>query len=162
VPDDIEASDEYGDDPATAPGRWHVVGSADLAGASVQKRTVTVGHADLDAAALTQAIDIGEDLPANARILGVAIKLTTAFSGGGAAAVSVDIGSSGDVDAIVDGANLFAAAVDGQASTRPAGIAPNKHFVAATQLTATFISDVNVVGLTAGAVTIDVLFTVLA
>lgn len=149
--------------PASGSGRWHVaVAGASGAAGGIAKRTVTVGHADLTAAALTEAVNIGTALPANARILGVAIKLATPFSGGGASAVSVDIGSSGDADAIVDGANLFAAAVDGQASTQPVGIAPSKHFATATQLTATFISDVNVVGLTAGAVTIDVIYAVLA
>jgi hypothetical protein len=123
-------------------------------------RSVTVAHGDLTAAATSEAINIGSPLPAGARIVGVSIDLATPFSGGSATAVTVDIGSSGDVDAIVDGANLFAAAVDGQASTLPAGIAPNKKFSAATQLIATFISDVNVAALTAGSCTINVLFTV--
>ena len=102
-------------------------------------------------------------LPANARIVGASVKLATPFTGGGAADVKLDIGTAGDPDAIVNAADLFAAAVDGEASAMPSGIAPNKHFVAAgAQLTATVDADVNVADLTAGAATIDVLYTILA
>jgi hypothetical protein len=128
----------------------------------VQRRVVTVGHADLTAAAVSEAIAIGAPLPANAHILGASIALATPFSGGGATSCVVDIGSTGDADAIVDGSNVFAAAVDGQASTLPAGIAPNKVFSSATQLNATFISDVNVAALSAGSATVEVLFAVIA
>lgn len=131
-------------------------------GGQVQRRVVTVGHADLTAAAVSEAIAIGAALPANAHVLGVNVSLATPFSGGGATSCVVDIGSTGDADALIDGANVFAAAVDGMASTRPLGIAPNKIFASSTQLNATFISDVNVAALTAGSATIEVLFTVLA
>lgn len=127
----------------------------------VQVVSVTVGEADLTAAATSQAIAIGSSVPAGARILGASIRLTTPFTGGGATSCVVDIGSTGDADALIDGANVFAAAVDGQASTRPLGIAPNKVFTSATQLNATFISDVNVSALTAGACVVDVYFTVI-
>lgn len=133
------------------------------AGISLQKRTVTVGHADLTDADTSQDINIGAALPDNARIIGVSIHTVTAFSGGTVSALALDIGSSGDIDALVDGADLFAAAVDGQAATRPLGIAPNKLFATATQLVARFVSTGdNLVNLTAGACTIDVLFAVLA
>lgn len=133
------------------------------AGIGAVKRTVTVGHADLTASAMSEAINIGATLPANARILSTDIRALTPFSGGGAAAVTVDVGTSGDVDALVDGSNLFAAAVDGGPSTMPTGIRPNKTFVSSgAQLIATFISDVNVADLDAGSVTIDVTYYVLA
>jgi hypothetical protein len=133
------------------------------AGMTVSKRTVTVGHADLTDADTSQDINIGAALPANARIVGVDLHTFTAFSGGTVSALAVDIGSSGDVDALVDGADLFTAAVDGGPSTRPAGIRPNKLYATATQLTARFVSTTdNLVNLTAGAITIDVLYVVLA
>lgn len=133
------------------------------AGMTVSKRTVTVGHADLTDADTSQDINIGAALPANARIVGVDLHTFTAFSGGTVSALALDIGSSGDVDALVDGADLFAAAVDGGPSTRPTGIRPNKLYATATQLSARFVSTGdNLVNLTAGAVTIDVLYVVLA
>lgn len=133
------------------------------AGMTVQKRTVTVGHADLTDADGSQDINIGAALPANSRIVGVDIHTLTAFSGGSVSALVVDIGSSGDVDALVDGADLFSAAVDGGPATRPAGIRPNKTFAAGGQLTARFLATGDTLAnLTAGAVTIDVLFAVLA
>lgn len=133
------------------------------AGVSLQKRTVTIGHADLTDADTSETENIGAALPANARILGVSLHTVTAFSGGGTGSLTVDIGSAGDIDAIIDGADLFAAVVDGQAATRPLGIAPNKLFAAGgAQLTATFVTDTTLAAFTAGAVTIDVLFAVLA
>jgi hypothetical protein len=132
------------------------------AGVALQKRTVTVGHADLTDADTSEDENIGAALPDNARILGVAIKLATPFAGI-TGPVTVDIGSAGDIDALIDGANLTDAAVDGQASTRPLGIAPNKHFASATQLVARFLSaSGNLADANAGSVTIDVYFAVLA
>lgn len=136
------------------------------AGMPVLKKTLTVAHGDLTDAVNgeAQAINLDTALPANARIVGVALKLATPFTGGGAASVALDIGTAGDADAIVDGADVLAAAVDGQASTQPSGIAPNKHFAAGGQLLATFTPDggAALLGLTAGSLVIDVLYTVLA
>lgn len=134
------------------------------AGITLQKRSLTVGHADLTDADTSQTLSIGAVLPANARIVGVSIHNATAFAGGTVSALACDIGTSGDVDAIVDGADLFGTVVDGQAATRPLGIAPNKLFASAgAQLIATIVSTGdNLVNLTAGAATIDVLFSVLA
>lgn len=130
------------------------------------KKTVTVTHADLTetAANTSQAINIGTALPDNARIVGVDIRALTAFSGGGVSALTVDIGSSGDIDALIDGADLFAAAVDGGPATMPSGIRPNKTFASSTQLIATFLTDSghDLEDLTAGSVTIDVLYIVKA
>lgn len=135
------------------------------AGVALQKRTLTVGHADLTDAVNgeAQSINIGAALPANARILGVDLRLATPFTGGGAATVVLDIGTAGDKDAIVAAADVKSAAVDGEASTRPAGIAPNK-LLSAAQLLATFTPDGahTLDGLTAGSVVIDVLFAALA
>lgn len=134
------------------------------AGVALQKRTVTVAHGDLTDADTSQTINIGAVLPANARIIGVDMRALTAFSGGTVSALVVDVGTSGDVDALVDGADLFTAAVDGGPATMPLGIRHNKTFASAgAQLVATFVSTTdNLVNLTAGTVTIDVLFSVLA
>ena len=134
------------------------------AGVSLQKRSVTVGHADLTDADTSQDINIGAVLPANARILGVELHTATAFSGGTVSALKLDVGTSGDVDALVAQADLFAAVVDGQAASRPNGIAPNKLFAAGgAQLSGRFTSTGdNLVNLSAGSITIDVLFAVLA
>lgn len=137
---------------------------AELGPLRPKKRTVTIGHADLTDNDTSQTVNIGATLPANARIIGHSIRAVTAFAGGTVSALAVDIGTSGDIDAIVDGADLFAAAVDGQAATMPAGISPNKLFASAgAQLIATVVSTGdNLVNLTAGAMTIDVFFIELA
>lgn len=130
---------------------------------TIQTRTVTITHTTLVDAALFQVVNVGAVLPANAMILGVDVAQTTATTGGGSSSCVVDIGTAGDADALIDGANVFAAAVDGMASTRPLGIAPNKLFVSAgAQLTATVTSDVNVDLLTAGSFTVTVSFVVIA
>jgi hypothetical protein len=148
-------------EPDAGTGRWLKVGDSSAAG--VYKLAATIGHADLDAAATTQTKNVGSALPANARILGTNVKLGTAFSGGTVSALVMTLGSSGDADALIASSNLFDAAVDGLASTKTAGLAPNKHFAASTQLTALFTATGdNLVNLTAGAVTIEVLYTILA
>lgn len=131
---------------------------------TIGKRQLVMTEADLTDNDGSQTLNIGAVLPANSRILGVSIHSVTAFSGGAVGDFTVDIGTSGDADAIVDGADLFAAVVDGQAATCPAGIAPNKLFVAAgAQLIATFACGTDQVkDATAGGCTIDVLFAQLA
>lgn len=138
--------------------------SGEIAAGRIQHRQLVVDESDITAAAATETLSIGAVLPANATILGVTMHTYTPFTGGTISDFTVDIGSSGDADALVDGADLFSAAVDGAPATMTAGVNPNKTFVAAgAQLTAKFdcASD-DVADATAGAVTIDVLFTVLA
>ncbi len=133
------------------------------AGLPVSKKTLTATHATITAAAASEAINIGTTLPANARIVGVDMRSLTPFSGGTVGDFTVDIGSAGDVDALVDGADLFAAAVDGGPATMPAGVRPNKTYATATQLIATFrCGSDDVADASAGSVVIDVLYTVLA
>ncbi len=137
-----------------------------VAGMTVSKKTVTVGHADLTEPNdnTPQAISIGTALPANARIVGVDIHDLTVFTGGSTSAVTVDIGTAGDIDALIDGADLQTTAVDGGPATMPQGIRPNKFFAAGGQLIATFLTDSghDLEDLTAGSVIIDVLYVVKA
>lgn len=134
------------------------------AGVALQKRTVTVAETDLTASATTQTLNIGATLPANARIVGVDMRSYTPFTGGSVSAMKIDVGTSGDVDALIAQADAFATAVDGGPASMPAGVRPNKTFVSGgAQLTAKFTATGdNVVSCTAGAITIDVLFSVLA
>lgn len=173
------------DNPST--GRWLALGAADPgglftattlvgqlqevktladAGMTVQKKTVTVGHADLTDAVAgeAQAINIGTSLPNNARIIGVDMRALTPFTGGSVSSVTCDVGTSGDVDALIDGADLQTAAVDGGPATMPKGVRPNKTFASGGQLLATFYPDGGhaLDALTAGSVIIDVLYAVLA
>lgn len=131
-----------------------------LAAASlpVQKRTVRIQHSDLTDADGSQTINIGAALPANARVVSREIRLATAFSGGGAGAVTVAIGGT-DADGIVSATSVFTGAPAAQAGT--SGINPEGK-LGGEQLTATVAADVNVADLTAGDMTIDVLFVVLA
>lgn len=133
------------------------------AGMTVLKKTLTADHTTITAAAATEALNIGTALPANSRIVGVDMRTLTPFSGGTVGDFTVDVGTAGDVDALIDGADLFTAAVDGGPATMPQGVRPNKCFAAGGQLIATFRCGSDDVGdATVGAVTIDVLYVVLA
>jgi hypothetical protein len=128
------------------------------------KRTVVVGHADLTNAVngSPDTINIGAVCPANSRVMAASI-YGTPLTGGAVASVACDIGTAGDIDAVIDGADVLSAFVDGEASTRPLGIAPNKK-VGAAQLIATFTPDGAhaLVALDAGSITIDVFITAIA
>lgn len=128
------------------------------------KRTVTVGHGDLTELVngTAMAFNIGAVCPANSRVLTVSA-YGTELTGGGVVSVALDVGTAGDPNAIVAAADVLAAFVDGEASTLPAGIAPNKK-IGAAQLIATFTPDGGhaLNDLTAGSVTIDVLVVPLA
>ena len=121
----------------------------------------TIGHADLVAAATTETKNLGAPVPAGATIQGVSFPSFTPFSGGSVSNLVVDIGDAGDVDAIRDGVDVDTAAVGGQPSTAPLGIAPNKFYPTATQLLLTFIATGdNTVNLSAGSITVRVYYTV--
>lgn len=130
----------------------------------IQHRQLIATHATITEADASETQNIGAALPANATIIGATMHSYTPFTGGTIGDFTVDVGSSGDVDALIDGADLFSAAVDGAPATMTAGVNPHKTFVAAgAQLTAKFdCSSDDVADATAGAVTIDVFFTVLA
>ena len=131
------------------------------------KRTVHVVFGGLAAGSTSGApvsVNLGTTLPANARIMGVALKLATPFTGGGATTATLDVGTSADPVSHVAGADVLHAAVDGQAFTMPPGKAPNKQYVTAgAQLLARFTPDAGhtLLGLTAGAIDIDVIYFVL-
>ena len=132
-----------------------------VAGMQVQKKSLPVVFGDLSVAGHSKQLNLGTALPANARIVGYESKLTTPFTGGGMSSLVVKVGSAADDDAIIVATDWFAPAVDGQAATTAVGIAPNKHFVAGTQLLLTATGDQNLNGLTAGAGQLDVLYVVL-
>ena len=128
-----------------------------LAQSLPKKLSVTIGHADLTAAATSQVLPLGSALPAGAYILGRTLRLATAFSGGSVSALVVDIGGT-DADCIVDGESVYTGATAAKAGT--SGIDPNGA-LGGQQLTATFIATGdNVVNLSAGSLTIDILYAV--
>jgi hypothetical protein len=145
--------------------------AAQQAGAvGLQKRSLRItfdgnaGSADLNAAATTQTFSIGAVLPANARIVSVNVPLATPAAGGGASACVVALGTAGDPVALVSSADVFSAAVDGQASAMTLGKAPFKLFASAgAQLQARVtVTGANASALTAADFTVEVFFQVAA
>jgi hypothetical protein len=129
------------------------------------KRTLTVLHSDLVDADGSQTLNIQAALPANAYVLAHELRVTTAFTGGGAAVVSCDVGGT-DPDAIIDAGNLFTGAIAASegitaAAARAIGVNPTG-MLGGQQLTITVDADVNVADLTAGELTIDILYTIAA
>jgi len=125
------------------------------------KMSLTADHTTITTAGSSQVIAIGT-IPANSRVSSVSFGAYTAFSGGTISDFTCDVGGT-DVDMIVDGANLYAAAVNGNISAKPLGVNSTPFFATATALTATFLcgSD-DVADATAGSITIDVIFDLLA
>jgi len=123
--------------------------------------SLTIGHADLTAAATSESINIGDALPCPARVLGVSIGegTFTAMSGGSVNACTLKIGTGTDDDALRTAEDIFT----GASGFPKAGTAGVLGYVGAplpagTQLKAkvTTTAD-NVVNLSAGAVTVRVL-----
>ena len=95
--------------------------------------------------------------PVGSRVLGRRVGLTTPFTGGGASSCAVSVGPTADPNKIVASADVFAAAVDGEASALTAGISPNADIGGVEQF-ATFTADVNVADLTAGACLVEIFY----
>lgn len=141
------------------PGAWIEVGDAKIAKAPF-KIVKTIAEADLTAAALSEALAIGGVLPSGARLVGWSLGegTLTLFSGGGATAATVKLGTAGDDDAICTATSIFTGAT-GFPKTGTAGVlgfrgAP----LGGEQVKATFTSDVNVATLTAGSIIITLFF----
>ena len=127
------------------------------------------------AAAVTGILPAGNFADAVAGAAG-GVRLAGDLAGTGSAAATPRVGAinsatvpaggaltTGNVLQVTGASALgYAAAVDGGLATIPKGIRPNKFFAAGGQLTAQVDANVNVADLTAGAVTIDVMYTVLA
>jgi len=129
-----------------------------------QKKTVTIGHADLTDAVAgeAQALSVDTALPASAIVLGLRVTLTTQFTGGSASAVALDIGWSGSTEALLKDLDVFGSTAGGALYDAGASAATfgMPKLASAKQLLATFTPDGahTLDGLTAGAVTIDIYY----
>lgn len=118
----------------------------------IKVHTRTLSHVDLTAAATTQTISIatGDDgivLPAAAMIIRASVQTLVAPAGGSVAVLTTDVGDAGDVDELLDGANIFAV---GYVQT-PAGVyTPFTRESAAYGAQALFTCDVNLDLITRG------------
>lgn len=131
-------------------------------GARLYVRKLTVGHADLDAAALTQTITDDSALPLGAVLAGFRKVVATGFTGGGASAVTVDVGFDGASlgDVLDDGQSVFAAATTYGAGTNALPLV--RRAIGGKTLQAAFAStDANLLALTAGSVTFEVYYFVI-
>lgn len=110
----------------TTPGlkRLNALHDRDLYSARVRRRELSLGFADLTDADLQQDFDIGAALPAGAIVLYAYVDLTATFTGGTISAMTCDIGvKGGDVDSIIDGADIFTSTgkSDATIGAKPAG-----------------------------------------
>jgi hypothetical protein len=114
-------------------------------------KNITV--ADLTAAALAQTIAFDDTMPSDAMVIGAQVVTETALSGGGAGNATVDVGEdagTGDIDAYIDGANVFTGAPTPISTPRGVGV-PGQGASVTPSLTVR--SNVNVNTLTAGDIT---------
>lgn len=124
----------------------------------IQRTDKTITTDDLTDAATAQAIRLftGRDVV----ILGTFIRLNTEFSGGGASSCTVQVGNTLATDELyqaVDG-DIFTGATTGLREAAFSGLATAIGTRASYNCDATITSDVNVADLTAGSVTVTVLY----
>lgn len=135
-------------------------GESSVGAGVIQKRTITLTPASFaGVAADTATLNIGAILPANARIISREVRIATELTGGGVASVTASVGVAGATTEIVNAQDVF-----GTSGNVPgtAGANPNPLYATASQLIVTITStSANLDLLTAGSVTIDVMFTVL-
>jgi hypothetical protein len=130
---------------------------------AISKKELTLGFAQLTTVGLSQSFNVGTALPANSRILSTECRLTSAFSGGAIASMKMNVGISGRTTDIFDALDILTSAGNfssTQAST--GGVDPFAFYASSSQLVATVTAtgaDVNAA--TAGALVLDVLYTVL-
>ncbi len=112
---------------------------------------VVLGHADLTAAATTQAFTL-YTLPGPARVMHPPCNDTlTDFSGGGTGSATLQIGAAADADAIGAAKDIFTGADPGVYTAGVLGY-PGALLAAGTAITATVTADTTVAAYTAGAV----------
>jgi hypothetical protein len=135
-----------------------VDGSAGNVYGIVQKASVTVGFAQLTAAATTQTLALAPFLlPAGARVIGRQMNVTAAFTGGGLSSMTVSVGDGVSADDIISGQSVFTllGIIEGAAGSNPIPLYP-----AQTQVNVLFTGSGDVNLATAGSVTIDLLYIV--
>ena len=91
----------------------------------VKIASLVVNESDLTDADAAETLDFAAPIPEGSYIIGTRVGLTTEFTGGAVADFTCDVGFPADIDALVNGADVFAAPVGGEASLRPLGISPN-------------------------------------
>jgi hypothetical protein len=154
--------------PADSPplGRWHLVGAnlgQTLGGGSVLvpltcRVTIAVAQfASLAAGVKSTRVPLGPALPPGGRPFAREVVLGAAFSGGGAASVTLDVGGTSPSD-IIAGQSIFTGALGAMAGT--SGVNPTGDH-GGQQLQVTITADVDLNQLTAGSVTVVVFHALL-
>ena len=122
----------------------------------IKRYTFAIGHADLTAAAVSEAIALAA-FPTNVIIIAGCIELDTDFSGGGASACTAEIGDAGDPNELAAAVNIFTGAGAGLKEGEPVAITAFG-FKAAYAPICTVTADVNVGTLDAGALIVHVYY----
>lgn len=135
-------------------------GLTSVTGVQPQVIEATITHADLDASATSQSIDVGDAVAVDSYVLGHSVGdgTFTAFSGGGAGSCGLKLGIASDDDAIVTSTDVFTGA-SGFPKAGTSGVLgySGATLAAGSQIAAKFTADVNVALLTAGSVKVRVL-----
>jgi len=134
------------------------------ANTGIVKRTVAITQASdlagLGAGVKSFSKNVGAVLPANARFVGVDLKVTSALSGGSVATGTVAVGVTGTANALVTATSVTSATGFPKAGT--AGVKGySMSSLDGLQLTVTVTTDVDLNALTGGSVSVDVFYVVL-
>lgn len=131
-----------------------------LTASAIQRQTATLALATLQAAGavLTSTFNLGAALPANARLLGAETSVTQALTGVGLVSAVSTVQGSGDTA----GSILASAAVTATGLT--AGIGTNPYVTRGSQQVTAVVTlvGINLSALTAGSVTYNLFYSVVA
>jgi len=123
----------------------------------VKKATYSLGHAGLTTAGSSQSFDAAV-IPENSIVIGCDIDVTEAFTDGSAGTFTADVGvKAGDVDAVLDGADLTTAIARLDSPRGVSGL-PSMLFLDGATMALKVIGSVNVDTATAGALTLSVYY----
>jgi hypothetical protein len=143
----------------------------EITGRGILKAELTIGHADLTAAATNESIDFAIALPAGAYFFGAYIDIDTLFSGGSVSDLDIDVGiSGGDTNYLLEDVPAFTGDPTGVVlGTAGAAFASDDSNIAKSYQASsvTIAVDVkatgdNVVNLAAGDVNVVVLYSIAA
>lgn len=133
-------------------------------GDRVYKHEATFAHGDFTADATSETVEDTYTFPVGARLLGYYKTLNAAFAGGAVSACVLDAGiSAAAADVLDDGQNVFTGAALVESFGAGTNATPTQpHNLGGKKLRAKLVStDANVSALTAGSVTLTVLYAII-
>lgn len=155
---------QYRSAAAASEGGIAVTAGGRMIPSGVKKRVLTITHADLteDTNNTAQTIDVGAALPAGANVLYAQAYLTTRFTGGSVSACTLSIGTATEATGLLNALDVLGGTASAWYAAGASAASRAHGNYSSAQIIATFTPDSghNLAALTAGSVTVEVLYAV--